>query len=142
MEKKGFWLLTAVVVVIFGLGFPAMAEEGVTDTEIHIGQWGPQTGPAAPWGSVARGTDAYFKMINAEGGINGRKLIHHMFDDAYNPAKTKAGVKELQEGTGMFCWVSGVGTSPGLAVRDYLMERKIPWIGPSAGSLPLDRSAQ
>lgn len=112
-----------------------MAEEGVTDTEIHIGQWGPQTGPAAAWGSVARGTDAYFKMINAQGGIHGRKLIHHMFDDGYNPAKTKAGVKELQEGTGMFAWVSGVGTSPGLAVKDYLMERKIPWIGPSAGSL-------
>ena len=112
-----------------------LAEEGVTDTEIHIGQWGPQTGPAAPWGAVARGTDAYFKMINAEGGINGRKLIHHMFDDAYNPAKTKAGVKELQESIGMFAWVSGVGTAPGLSVKDYLMERKIPWVGPSAGSL-------
>jgi ABC-type branched-subunit amino acid transport system substrate-binding protein len=74
-------------------------------------------------------------MINAQGGIHGRKLIHHMFDDAYNPAKTKAGVKELQEGIGMFAWVSGVGSSPGLAVRDYLMERKIPWIGPSAGSM-------
>ena len=113
----------------------AAAEEGVTDTEIHIGQWGPQTGPAAPWGSVARGTDAYFKMINAEGGIHGRMLVHHMFDDGYNPAKTKAGVKELQEGTGMFAWVSGVGSAPGLAVRDYLMERKIPWVGPAAGSI-------
>lgn len=136
MRKTAFcWRMAMVVIVVFGLSVAAAAEEGVTDTEIHIGQWGPQTGPAAPWGSVARGTDAYFKMINAEGGIHGRKLIHHMFDDAYNPAKTKAGVKELQEGTGMFCWVSGVGTAPGLAVRDYLMERKIPWIGPSAGSL-------
>jgi len=126
-------LLTGTLV--FGFFPGVMAEEGVTDTEIHIGQWGPQTGPAAAWGSVARGTDAYFKMINASGGINGRKLIHHMFDDGYNPAKTKAGVKELQEGTGMFVWVSGVGTSPGLAVKAYLMERKIPWIGPSAGSL-------
>ena len=62
-------------------------------------------GPAAAWGSVARGTDAYFKMINERGGIHGRKLIHHMFDDAYNPAKTKAGVKELQEGVGIFAWV-------------------------------------
>jgi len=84
---------------------------------------------------VARGTDAYFKMINDNGGIHGRKLVHHMFDDGYNPAKTKAGVKELQEGKGIFAWVSGVGTSPGLAVKDYLMERKIPWVGPSAGSL-------
>ncbi|UCF92589.1 MAG: ABC transporter substrate-binding protein [Desulfobacterales bacterium] len=135
MKKKALLRAAAVVAMVCGLVWNAMAEEGVSDTEIHIGQWGPQTGPAAAWGSVARGTDAYFKMINAEGGINGRKLIHHMFDDAYNPAKTKAGVKELQEGTGMFAWVSGVGTAPGLAVRDYLMERQIPWIGPSSGSL-------
>ncbi len=73
-------------------------------------------------------------MINAQGGIHGRKLVYHMFDDGYNPAKTKAGVKELQEGTGMFGWACGVGTSPGLAVKDYLMERKIPWVGPAAGS--------
>lgn len=135
MQKRRWIILLIASVLVFGLTPGAVAEEGVTDTEIHIGQWGPQTGPAAAWGSVARGTDAYFKMINANGGIHGRKLIHHMFDDGYNPAKTKAGVKELQEGTGMFAWVSGVGTSPGLAVKDYLMDRKIPWIGPSAGSL-------
>jgi ABC-type branched-subunit amino acid transport system substrate-binding protein len=135
MRKRGFLVLLSVLFIVLGFGFSAIAEEGVTDTEIHIGQFGPQTGPAAPWGSVSRGTDALFKMINAEGGIHGRKLIHHMFDDGYNPAKTKAGVKQLQEGVGMFAWVSGVGTSPGLAVKSYLMDRKIPWIGPSAGSI-------
>ena len=130
MKRNGLVLLLSGVIVLLGLVTGATAEEGVTATEIHIGQWGPQTGPAAAWGSVARGTDAYFKMINERGGIHGRKLIHHMFDDAYNPAKTKAGVKELQEGTGMFAWVSGVGTAPGLAVRDYLMDRQVPWVGP------------
>jgi len=134
MKKYFVYVLTVMTLVIFGLAFNTAAEEGITDTEIHIGQWGPQTGPAAPWGAVARGTDAYFKMINAEGGIHGRKLVHHYFDDAYNPAKTMAGVKQLQEEIGMFAWVSGVGTAPGLAVKDYLMEKKIPWIGPSAGS--------
>lgn len=127
-----FWLVFSL---ILGLAFTTQAEVGVTDTEIHIGQWGPQTGPAAPWGAVARGTGVLFKMINEEGGIHGRKIVYHMFDDAYNPAKTKAGVKELQEGIGIFAWASGVGTAPGLAVKDYLMERKIPWIGPAAGSL-------
>jgi ABC-type branched-subunit amino acid transport system substrate-binding protein len=126
--------MALLAAVIFVAAFDAAAEVGVTDTEIHIGQWGPQTGPAAPWGAVARGTDAYFKMINDQGGINGRKLVHHYFDDAYNPAKTKAGVKQLQEEKGMFAWVSGVGTACGLAVKDYLLERKIPWVGPSAGS--------
>ncbi|MBW2208874.1 MAG: ABC transporter substrate-binding protein, partial [Deltaproteobacteria bacterium] len=82
--------------MVFGLTAGALAEQGVTDTEIHIGQWGPQTGPAAPWGAVARGTGVFFKMINDEGGIHGRKIVYHMFDDGYNPAKTKAGVKELQ----------------------------------------------
>ena len=134
MRRTGYWFLAAMVAMVFGLTFNAMAEEGLTDTEIHLGQWGPQTGPAAPWGSVSRATGDYFKMINAEGGINGRKIVYHMFDDAYNPAKTKAGVKELQEGTGMFAWACGVGTTPGLAVRDYILERKIPWVGPATGS--------
>jgi heme/copper-type cytochrome/quinol oxidase subunit 3 len=66
MVKKGLWLFLAVAAMVFGLAFGAMAEEGVTDTEIHIGQWGPQTGPAAPWGAVARGTGVYFDMINAQ----------------------------------------------------------------------------
>jgi len=132
--KKRIWVLLMVLGML-GPAFQASAEEGVTDTAIHIGQWGPQTGPAAPWGAVARGTGALFQMINAEGGIHGRKIEYHMFDDGYNPAKTKAGVKELQEGVGIFAWGAGVGTACGLAVKDYLMERKVPWVGPSAGSL-------
>ncbi|MFH1985199.1 MAG: ABC transporter substrate-binding protein [Pseudomonadota bacterium] len=133
--KKRFAMSMLVVAVVLAAGVCAAGPVvGVTDTEIHIGQWGPQTGPAAAWGSVARGTDAYFKWINENGGINGRKIVYHMFDDGYNPAKTKAGVKELQEGVGIFAWVGGVGTAPGLAVKDYLMERGIPWVGPSTGS--------
>jgi branched-chain amino acid transport system substrate-binding protein len=135
MKKRDLGILFAVCLIVFGLSFAVLAEEGVTDTTIRIGQWGPQTGPAAPWGAVARGTGVYFQMINDEGGIAGRKIEYSMFDDGYNPAKTKAGVKELQEGKGMFGWASGVGTSCGLAVKDYLMERKIPWVGPAAGSL-------
>ncbi len=118
------------------LGAQAQTLTGVTDTEIHIGQWGPQTGPAAPWGAVARGTGVLFDMINAEGGIHGRKIVYHSFDDQYNPAKTVAGVKELVEKEpGVFGFASGVGSSPGLAVKDYLAEKGIPWVGPAAGSL-------
>lgn len=135
MKKQGIWVVLVSIVMVLGFGSWAMAEEGVTDREIHIGQWGPQTGPAAPWGAVARGTGIYFKMINEEGGIHGRKIVYHMFDDGYNPAKTKAGVKDLQENIGMFAWAGGVGTATGLAVKDYLMQRNIPWVGPVAGSL-------
>ncbi len=136
MNRKRPGVLIVFMAIMLCLTFSAFAENGVTDTEIHIGQWGPQTGPAAPWGSVARGSDAYFKMINAEGGIHGRKIVYHYFDDGYNPAKTKAGVKQLQESShGIFAWVGGVGSAPGMAVKDYLMERKVPWVSPSAGSL-------
>ncbi len=108
---------------------------GVTDREIVIGQWGPQTGPAALWGAVARGTAAYFKMINDEGGINGRKIRYIYRDDAYQPAKTKAIVKELVEKEGVFAFVGGVGTSGGMAVKKYLAQHHVPWVGPSTGSL-------
>lgn len=134
----GRWTLAAALGGALSLAAGAQAQTltGVTDTEIHIAQWGPQTGPAAPWGAVARGTGVLFDMINAEGGIHGRKIVYHMFDDQYNPAKTVAGVKELVEKEpGIFGFASGVGTSPGLAVKDYLAEKGIPWVGPAAGSL-------
>jgi branched-chain amino acid transport system substrate-binding protein len=135
MKRNAIWVASLALALLLAPSFGVRAEEGVTDTTIRIGQWGPQTGPVAAWGNVARGTGVYFKMINDEGGINGRKIEYHMFDDAYNPAKTKAGVKELQEGKGMFAWACGVGTAPGLSVKEYLMERQVPWVGPAAGSL-------
>ena len=102
--------------------------------DIIIGQWGPQTGPAALWGAVARGTDCYFKMINDEGGINGRKIKYLMRDDGYQPPRTKAAVKEMLENENAFAFAGGVGTAPGMAVKDYLNENKVPWVGPASGS--------
>ncbi|PJC71514.1 MAG: ABC transporter substrate-binding protein, partial [Syntrophobacterales bacterium CG_4_8_14_3_um_filter_58_8] len=72
---------------------PAAPPAGFDDNEIRIGQWGPQTGPAAPWGSVARGSKLLFDVVNEEGGINGRKIKYFIRDDMYNPAQTVAGVK-------------------------------------------------
>lgn len=136
IKKTLFKTVLAAALTAIALSAGAADLSGITDTEIHVAQWGPQTGPAAPWGSVARGTDMLFKMINDAGGINGRKVVYHMFDDQYNPANTIAGVKELVEKEpGIFAISCGVGTSPGLAVKDYLMEKKIPWVGPAAGSL-------
>ncbi|MBU3917049.1 ABC transporter substrate-binding protein [bacterium] len=135
MKKSFFLIFTTIAAVVLCFSATVFGENGITDTEIHIGSWGPQTGPAAAWGSVPRSIDAYFQMINAEGGIHGRKVIYHHFDDGYNPARTKAGVKQLQESDhGIFAWVSGVGTAPGLAVKDYLMSNKVPWVGPATGS--------
>ena len=111
-----------------------VARTGLTRDSILVGQWSPQTGPAALWGAVARGTDAYFKMINDEGGIHGRKLKLLIRDDSYMPSKTKAAVMELVEKEGVFAFVGGVGTGTGMAVKDYLANKKIPWIGPASGS--------
>lgn len=107
---------------------------GVTDSEIIIGQWSPQTGPAALWGSVARGTAAYFDMINEEGGIHGRKLKLLIRDDGYQPSRTVAAAKELAEKENVFAFIGGVGTATGMAVKDYLAEKAIPWVGPASGS--------
>ena len=124
------------VVALLCIANPATAAQpaGFDDNEIRIGQWGPQTGPAAPWGAVARGSKLLFDVVNEEGGINGRKIKYFIRDDMYNPAQTVAVVKELVERQGVFAFVGGVGAACGMAVKDYLAANKIPWIGPSAAT--------
>lgn len=125
-------VILATSMILVGCG--KKQQRGVTDTEIVIGQWGPQTGPAALWGAVARGTDCYFKMINDEGGIHGRKIRYIYRDDAYQPPKTKAVVKEMLENEGVFAFVGGVGTAPGMAVKDYILQNEVPWVSPASGA--------
>jgi len=106
---------------------------GVTDTEILVGQWGPQTGPGAGWGAVARGSGLFFKIINEEGGIHGRKFKYFLRDDSYQPAKTKAIAKEFVDEIGVFAVLGGIGVATGMAALDYLMEKKVVWYGPISG---------
>ncbi|MFZ5570533.1 MAG: ABC transporter substrate-binding protein [Thermodesulfobacteriota bacterium] len=131
--RKPLLILWALLLII-GMPIHLGAEEGVTDTEIHIGQFGPLSGPAKLWADCVYGADIVFKMVNKAGGIHGRKIVYHPLDDSYNPAKTKAGVKQLQETVGIFAWVGGVGTATGMAVKDYLINRNVPWVGPLSGS--------
>ncbi len=127
-------MLASALILVMTIVPLAFAERGVTDTEIRIGQWGPQTGPAALWGAIARGTGCYFDMINAEGGINGRKITYFSRDDGYMPPKTKAIVKELVEDKHVFGFACGTGTATGMAVKKYLNKNKIPWVIPASGS--------
>ncbi|MFH1034500.1 MAG: ABC transporter substrate-binding protein [Pseudomonadota bacterium] len=133
--RKGF-IAGLCLALSLALAGPALAGQvrGVSDTAIKIGQWGPQTGPAALWGSVARGTGVYFQMINDEGGINGRKIEYFLRDDGYQPNRTKAVVKELIENVGVFGFASGVGTAPGMAVMDDLVKNNLVWVGTATGS--------
>jgi branched-chain amino acid transport system substrate-binding protein len=141
MLKRTLASLSLLILAISLMSNPAPAQQvrGVTDTEILIGQWGPQTGPAAPWGAVARGTDLLCKIVNEEGGIHGRKIKYFLRDDSYQPAKTKAIAKEFVEQIGdrdprgVFAVVGGVGVATGMTARDYLMENKVIWSGPVTG---------
>jgi len=106
---------------------------GVTADTIRIGSWGPLSGPAAPWGAVLHGMNAYFQHINASGGINGRKVQFIYRDDQYSPAKTPAVVRELVEKEQVFAIVGGIGTANGRAVADYLEQKGVPFFTPSSG---------
>jgi branched-chain amino acid transport system substrate-binding protein len=130
-KKMLFPLIAALAVLTVANISQAAPPAGFDDNEIRIGQWGPQTGPAAPWGSVARGSKLLFDVVNEEGGINGRKIKYFIRDDMYNPAQTAAVVKELVERQGVFAFVGGVSAAGGLAVKDYLAENKVIWVGPA-----------
>jgi branched-chain amino acid transport system substrate-binding protein len=127
MQKRGFVSLALITMVAILMAQPASAQQvrGVTDTEILVGQTGPQTGPAALWGSVGRGSGLFFKGINDEGGIHGRKIKYFLRDDGYQPAKTKAIATEFVEQIGIFATVGCIGVGPGMAVRDYYTENKV-----------------
>jgi branched-chain amino acid transport system substrate-binding protein len=127
-------LVSVFAVFLFAYQGQAATERGFDDKEIRVGQWGPQTGPAAPWGSVARGSKLVFDIVNEEGGIAGRKIKYFIRDDQYNPSQTVAGVRELVERHGIFAFVGGVGTAPCQSVMGYLLENKIIWISPCSGA--------
>jgi branched-chain amino acid transport system substrate-binding protein len=109
-------------------------DPGITDTEIVIGSWGPLSGPAALWGSVLRGSEAYFDLVNQEGGIHGRTIRFVYRDDGYEPPRTVAAVREMVQRERVFAFSVGTGTAPGMAVREFITSNRIPWVAPASGS--------
>ena len=126
--------LLALVTLGAVLAFGHAQDPGVTDTQVLIGNWGPQSGPAAAWGTVGTAVDAYFQYINDQGGIHGRQLVLATRDDGYDPARTVAAVRELIDREGVFAFVAGVGTANGLAAMPLIQRAGVPWIGPATGS--------
>ena len=90
----------------------------MTATTITIGGTVPITGPAALFGSVGRGADAYFEYVNAHGGVNGRKIKYLYRDDAYDPSKTVQLTRELVENDKVFAVFSTIGTDNTIATTD------------------------
>ena len=110
-------------------GFRAARAEnapGVTDTEIKIGQTIPYSGPLSAYGVIGRTEAAYFRMINEQGGINGRKINLISVDDAYSPPKTVEQARRLVEQERVAFLFQTLGTACNLAIRQYCNDNKVP----------------
>ncbi len=109
-------------------------DPGVTDTEIVIGNTNPYSGPASAYGIVGQAEAAYFRMINDQGGVNGRKIRFLSYDDAYSPPKTVEQTRKLVENDNVLFLFSSIGTGPSLAVQKYMNQRKVPQVFVASGS--------
>jgi len=107
---------------------------GVTDTEIKIGQTMPYSGPLSAYSVIGRAETAYFKMINEEGGVNGRKLTLISLDDAYSPPKTVEQTRRLVEEEQVAFIFNSLGTPCNAAIRQYLNDNKIPQLFVATGA--------
>jgi branched-chain amino acid transport system substrate-binding protein len=107
---------------------------GITDTEIKIGQTMPYSGPASAYGVIGRAETAYFKMINEQGGVNGRKINLISLDDAYSPPKTVEQIRRLVEQEQVAFIFNSLGTPPNAAIRQYLNDNKVPQLFVATGA--------
>ena len=108
---------------------------GVTDTEIKIGQTMPYSGPGSAYGTIGRAELAYFDKINADGGINGRRIKLISLDDSASPPKTVEQTRRLIEQEQVLLLFSPVGTPSNIAIQKYVNARKVPHLFPFSGAI-------
>jgi branched-chain amino acid transport system substrate-binding protein len=124
--------------MIAAAGTPALAQKqydpGVTDTEIRIGNIMPYSGPLSAYGITGRAEAAYFRKINAEGGINGRKIKFISYDDAYTPPKTVEQARKLVESDEVFLIFGTLGTPTNTAIQKYMNAKKVPQLFVQSGA--------
>jgi branched-chain amino acid transport system substrate-binding protein len=111
---------------------------GVTDKEIKIGNTGPYSGPASSYSAVPKAHSAYFKMINDQGGINGRMVNCVSYDDAYTPPKTVEMVRKLVEEDGVLLTSATLGTPCNSAIWHYMNQKKVPQLFVATGATKWD----
>jgi ABC-type branched-subunit amino acid transport system substrate-binding protein len=109
-------------------------DTGATDTEIKIGNIMPYSGPASAYGIIGRTEAAYFKKINDEGGINGRKINFISYDDAYSPPKTVEQARKLVESDEVLFIFNSLGTPPNSAIHKYMNSKKVPQLFVATGA--------
>src|SRR3954470_12530903 len=138
MKNSIFQLVTATSVAIALSASSAYAQKkydtGASDTEIKIGQTVPFSGAYSVYANIGKTQAAYMKMINDQGGINGRKINLIQYDDAYSPPKTVEQVRKLVESDEVLFTFQIIGTAANAAVQKYLNGKKIPQLLASTGA--------
>ncbi|GIQ75028.1 ABC transporter substrate-binding protein [Bradyrhizobium sp. RD5-C2] len=119
----------------------ASYDPGASDQEIRIGQFGPLSGPVSSFGVLANAMDAYFRMLNETGGINGRKIKFINYDDAYSPPKSVEAARRLVEGDEVLFIAGAMGTPGNIAVQKYMNARKVPQLFLAAAASKLSDPA-
>jgi branched-chain amino acid transport system substrate-binding protein len=109
-------------------------DTGATDKEIKIGNISPYSGPASAYGAIGKSIDAYFKKINAEGGINGRMIKFITLDDGYNPSRTLEMARKLAEEEEVLATVGVLGTPTNSAIHKYMNQKKMPQLFVATGA--------
>ncbi len=138
MLTKRALLAAVATVAAAGLAGTAAADKmygpGVSDTEIKIGNTNPYSGPASAYGTIGKAIQAYFDKINAEGGINGRKLNFVTLDDGYSPPKTVEQVRKLVEKEEVAILFQNLGTPTNTAIHKYINAKKVPHLFVATGA--------
>ena len=137
------WAAVPAVLALAAATFsPAFAQKkydtGATDSEIKVGNIIAYSGPASAYGVIGRTEAAYFKMINAEGGINGRKINFISYDDGYSPPKTVEQARKLVESDEVLLIFNSLGTPPNSAIQKYMNQKKVPQLFVATGATKWD----
>ncbi len=130
--------VSAALAILAATSSAALAQKkydiGATDTEIKIGNIMPYSGPASAYGVIGKTEEAYFRKINAEGGINGRKINFVTYDDGYSPPKTVEQARKLVESDEVLLIFNSLGTAMNSAIQKYMNTKKIPQLFVATGA--------
>lgn len=136
--RKKINLMAGVVLLSAVAGSHAFAQKkydtGATDTQIKLGNIMPYSGPASAYAVIGKAEEAYFKMINDQGGVNGRMIDFISYDDGYSPPKAVEQVRRLVENDEVLAVFSPMGVASNTAIQKYLTGRKIPHLFPAANA--------
>ena len=138
MRHMNYRLLATLAFGLAVAASPAVAQKkydpGATDTEIKIGNINPYSGPASAYGTIGKTIGAYFNKINAEGGINGRKISFITYDDGYAPPKAVEQARKLVESDEVLLVFQSLGTPSNSAIQRYMNEKKVPQLFVATGA--------